>query len=326
MSDTPRTDAMSELMHPLHGVEAVRVVRLSRAQQLERELAAAKATIAQHTRRAEEVAIAVGSFWCRSDEAMVAKVRQAIFSVLDASSPRTPGLAWDFNDDEQRVDFADRVASLIIEPEGTLTGKPLNDSHASGSALKSASHDWQPDGGVLRFESHPGGEAPHVHTTCAKCGARAWFLEYQWELLAKGCASAACGCTETYPQLVAGKVSHGSGCARSAEVPRERALAEALQLVLDDWANGNTILDDAMDRAHAALSMPAEGTVYGTTLALRGAMRMRANIAWRAFYERAFGHVTEEEKQTFLDIVTDALVSAVRDNANAKLPEERNGT
>lgn len=48
-------------------------------------------------------------------------------------------------------------------------------------------HDWQPDGGVLRFESHPGGEAPHVHTTC-KCGARAWFLEYQWELLSKGCA------------------------------------------------------------------------------------------------------------------------------------------
>ena len=49
------------------------------------------------------------------------------------------------------------------------------------------SHDWQPDGGVLRFESHPGGEAPHVHTTCSKCGGRAWFTEFQLELLTKGC-------------------------------------------------------------------------------------------------------------------------------------------
>lgn len=36
---------------------------------------------------------------------------------------------------------------------------------------------------------------------------------------------------------------------------REEALAEALQLVLDDWANSNVILEDAMDRAHAALAM-----------------------------------------------------------------------
>lgn len=48
-------------------------------------------------------------------------------------------------------------------------------------------HDWKPDGGVLKFESHPNGEAPHVHTTCSQCGARAWFLEYQWALLTKGC-------------------------------------------------------------------------------------------------------------------------------------------
>lgn len=52
------------------------------------------------------------------------------------------------------------------------------------------SHDWQPDGGVVRFESHPHGEAPHVHTTCSKCGARAWFLEFQWELV-KGRAESA---------------------------------------------------------------------------------------------------------------------------------------
>ena len=37
---------------------------------------------------------------------------------------------------------------------------------------------------------------------------------------------------------------------------RETALADALQLVLDDWANGNTILDDAMTKAEAALNMP----------------------------------------------------------------------
>ena len=58
-------------------------------------------------------------------------------------------------------------------------------------AWEQTDHDWQPDGGVVRFESHPHGEAPHVHTTCAQCGARAWFLEYQWELLAKGCTKPA---------------------------------------------------------------------------------------------------------------------------------------
>lgn len=58
----------------------------------------------------------------------------------------------------------------------------------SAERAQEPGHDWQPDGGVLRFESHPHGEAPHVHTTCAKCCARAWFLEFQWALLAKGCA------------------------------------------------------------------------------------------------------------------------------------------
>lgn len=63
-----------------------------------------------------------------------------------------------------------------------------------------------------------------------------------------------------------------------------------------------------------------EGTVYGSRLALRGAMRLRAGIALRAYRERGMGG------ENFLDIVTDALVSAVRDNANAKLPEEADGT
>lgn len=36
----------------------------------------------------------------------VALVRQAIFTVLDER-------AWDFTDDEQRVDFADRVATFL---------------------------------------------------------------------------------------------------------------------------------------------------------------------------------------------------------------------
>lgn len=43
---------------------------------------------------------------------------------------------------------------------------------------------------------------------------------------------------------------------------REQALAEALQLVLDDWANSNTILEDAQNQAHRALAMPsATGTL-----------------------------------------------------------------
>jgi hypothetical protein len=46
-------------------------------------------------------------------DTFVVLVRQAILTVLDEANPRTPGLAWDFNDDEQRVDFADRVASFL---------------------------------------------------------------------------------------------------------------------------------------------------------------------------------------------------------------------
>lgn len=42
----------------------------------------------------------------------------------------------------------------------------------------------------------------------------------------------------------------------SQESARETALAEALQLVLDDWANGNVILEDAMAKAETALNMP----------------------------------------------------------------------
>jgi hypothetical protein len=47
------------------------------------------------------------------EELNVALVRQAILTVLDESNPRTPGLAWNFDDDEQRVDFADQVVSWL---------------------------------------------------------------------------------------------------------------------------------------------------------------------------------------------------------------------
>jgi hypothetical protein len=47
------------------------------------------------------------------EEINVVLVRQAILTVLDEANPRTPGLAWNFDDDEQRVDFADRVASFL---------------------------------------------------------------------------------------------------------------------------------------------------------------------------------------------------------------------
>jgi hypothetical protein len=54
----------------------------------------------------------------------VALVRQAILTVLDEANPRTPGLAWDFNDDEHRVDFADRVVSFIPSAGGAIERCP----------------------------------------------------------------------------------------------------------------------------------------------------------------------------------------------------------
>ena len=41
---------------------------------------------------------------------------------------------------------------------------------------------------------------------------------------------------------------------------REDALAEALQLILDDWANANAIGDDAMEQAERALDTPLSAT------------------------------------------------------------------
>ena len=81
----------------------------------------------------------------------------------------------------------------MTDQRGAVSQQGCSRSEASVATertgrLSTVPHDWQPDGGVVRFESHPHGEAPHVHTTCSKCGARAWFLEYQWELLSKGCA------------------------------------------------------------------------------------------------------------------------------------------
>jgi hypothetical protein len=47
----------------------------------------------------------------------VALVRQAIFHVLDEGNPRSPGLEWDFNDNEERVDFADQVVAWLAARE-----------------------------------------------------------------------------------------------------------------------------------------------------------------------------------------------------------------
>jgi hypothetical protein len=63
-----------------------------------------------------------------NEQGLIALVRQAIFTVLDEASPRTPGLQWDFTDDEQRVDFADRVVSFIPSETGT--------TNAGGSGVK----------------------------------------------------------------------------------------------------------------------------------------------------------------------------------------------
>lgn len=79
-------------------------------------------------RKCEQQLIAVTPVTHTSHDARVALVRQAIFTVLDEANPRTPGLAWDFNDDEQRVDFADRVVSFIPSEsersEGNLKDGP----------------------------------------------------------------------------------------------------------------------------------------------------------------------------------------------------------
>lgn len=61
-------------------------------------------------------------------DALVALVRQSILTVLDEANPRTPGLAWDFNDDEQRVDFADRVAAFLPSaPVSETAATPKDD-------------------------------------------------------------------------------------------------------------------------------------------------------------------------------------------------------
>lgn len=58
--------------------------------------------------------------------ATVALVRQAIFHVLDEASPRTPGLQWDFTDDEQRVDFADQVVAWLAQRSPVSAARPIN--------------------------------------------------------------------------------------------------------------------------------------------------------------------------------------------------------
>lgn len=46
-------------------------------------------------------------------------VRQAIFHVLDEGNPRMPGLEWDFDNDEERVDFADQVVTWLTRKSQT---------------------------------------------------------------------------------------------------------------------------------------------------------------------------------------------------------------
>ena len=79
-----------------------------------------------------------------NEQGLVTLVRQAIFTVLDEASPRTPGLAWDFNDDEQRVDFADRVASFIPSAKGTFETPESpqgEEAQVAGQATNGASGD-----------------------------------------------------------------------------------------------------------------------------------------------------------------------------------------
>ena len=73
-------------------------------------------------------------------DALVALVRQSILTVLDEANPRTPGLAWDFNDDEQRVDFADRVAAFLPSAPVSETAT-LNEEGARAQLGKAIADD-----------------------------------------------------------------------------------------------------------------------------------------------------------------------------------------
>lgn len=103
MSNTPRTDEVHHVAMSLvvgDDYSTAHDEMLQHARQLERELNAALDI--------NDVNADV------TYKLQVQLVRQAIFQILDENGPRdTPGLAWDFNDDEERVDFADRVVALL---------------------------------------------------------------------------------------------------------------------------------------------------------------------------------------------------------------------
>lgn len=92
------------------------------------------------------------------------------------------------------ADLIEALSTPSAAPRGELRIDPRKPesvmSEGEIALCARLAHEWKPDGGALKFESHPHGEAPHLHTTCAQCGARSWFLEFQWELLSKGCAAA----------------------------------------------------------------------------------------------------------------------------------------
>lgn len=94
MSGTPRTDA--ELQVVVVGDDYSGMVEFAR--QLERELyAALDLNDVNNTTHVTNT---------------LQLVRQAIFHVLDEPKPKS-GLTWDFDDDEDRVDFADAVVAWI---------------------------------------------------------------------------------------------------------------------------------------------------------------------------------------------------------------------
>ena len=107
------------------------------------------------------------------------------------------GYDYSQGDDEGDATYALRIVDRCEQLERALAeaGEEIKywaeRARVAPSHVATNGHDWQPDGGKLAFESHPGGEAPHVHATCSKCGGRAWFTELQWEMLGKGCAAVA---------------------------------------------------------------------------------------------------------------------------------------
>lgn len=150
----------------------------------------------------------------KTHDANVALVRAAILEALDGK----PWLFWDEDEDlanAQRVDFADRVVAWVVrQPEFVQKRAAVTAERLSAPST------------VGRSETKWGLVADKLtailaneHLTEDEHDAIAAAVNYLDECDGEHrhakqspSSTATCGCRESYPQLVQGKVSHGPGC------------------------------------------------------------------------------------------------------------------